>query len=102
MSPSNNATGYPITSPKQKMISMRLSAVAGFKKADIEIELEDGTSKSNINNLDGDEIEYLHKGIAERNFQELSKLAEHVEVKEAQVRGRYFESFLCLETYLMS
>ena len=42
------------------------------------------------------------KALQKETSQELSKLAEHVEVKEAQVRGLYFESFLCLETYLMS
>ena len=33
----------------------------------------------------GDEVEYLHKGIAERNFVRTFKLAEYVEVKEAKL-----------------
>ena len=89
MSPSNNATGYPpynISKTKDDIYEITL-AVAGFKKADIEIELEDGTLKisGTSNVLDGDEIEYLHKGIAERNFLRTFKLAEHVEVKEAKL-----------------
>ena len=85
----NNATGYPpynISKTKDDIYEITL-AVAGFKKADIEIELEDGTLKisGTSNVLDGDEIEYLHKGIAERNFVRTFKLAEHVEVKEAKL-----------------
>ncbi len=85
----NNATGYPpynISKTKDDIYEITL-AVAGFKKADIEIELEDGTLKisGTSNVLDGDEIEYLHKGIAERNFLRTFKLAEHVEVKQAKL-----------------
>jgi len=35
--------------------------------------------------LDSTEKEYLHKGIAERNFVRTFKLAEYVEVKEAKL-----------------
>ena len=59
----------------------------GFKKDDIDIQLEEGTlkvsGKSEI--LDGEEKEYLHKGIAERNFVRTFKLAEYVEVKSAKL-----------------
>jgi molecular chaperone IbpA len=68
-------------------------AIAGFKKSDIEIELEDGTLKitgtSNVlDTLDKDDavdVEFLHKGIAERNFIRTFKLAEYVEVKDAKL-----------------
>ena len=85
----NNATGYPpynISITKDDIYEITL-AVAGFKKADIEIELEDGTLKiaGTSNVLDSEDTEYLHKGIAERNFVRTFKLAEHVEVKEAKL-----------------
>ena len=35
--------------------------------------------------LDGHELEYLHKGIAERNFVRTFKLAEYVEVSSAKL-----------------
>ena len=35
--------------------------------------------------LDADEKEFLHKGIAERNFIRTFKLAEYVEVKSAKL-----------------
>lgn len=63
-------------------------AVAGFKKDDIEIDLEDGTlkvsGKSSV--LEQEGREFLHKGIAERNFQRTFKLAEYVEVEDAQLQ----------------
>ena len=84
-----NATGYPpynISKGKDDVYEFTL-AVAGFKKDDIEIELEDGTLKitGTSNVLDSDEVEYLHKGIAERNFVRTFKLAEYVEVKKAKL-----------------
>jgi|TARA_Y100000114_G_C11720790_1_gene308364 molecular chaperone IbpA len=84
-----NATGYPpynISKGKDDVYEITL-AVAGFKKDDIEIELEDGTLKitGTSNVLDSDEVEYLHKGIAERNFVRTFKLAEYVEVKKAKL-----------------
>ena len=79
-----NATGYPpynISKTEDDIYEITL-AVAGFKKPDIEIELEDGvlkiTGTSTI--LDEEGVEYLHKGIAERNFVRTFKLAEYVEV----------------------
>jgi molecular chaperone IbpA len=83
----NNATGYPpfnISKTKDDVYEIIL-AVAGFKKSDIDIEIEDGTlkvaGKSEV--LDTEDKEYLHKGIAERNFVRTFKLAEYVEVKNA-------------------
>lgn len=85
----DNTTGYPpynISKDKDDVYEITL-AVAGFKKADIDIELEDGTLKITGNSavLDGEEKEYLHKGIAERNFIRTFKLAEYVEVKSAKL-----------------
>ena len=83
-----NASGYPpynISKDSDDIYEITL-AVAGFKKSDIELELEEGTLKitGTSNVLDtSDKIEYLHKGIAERNFVRTFKLAEFVEVKTA-------------------
>ena len=84
-----NTSGYPpynISKDKDDIYEITL-AVAGFKKSDIDIELEDGTlkitGKSEV--LDSSEKEYLHKGIAERNFVRTFKLAEYVEVKSAKL-----------------
>ena len=84
----DNTSGYPpynISKDADNVYEITL-AVAGFKKSDIELELEEGTLKitGTSNVLDtSDKIEYLHKGIAERNFVRTFKLAEYVEVKSA-------------------
>jgi molecular chaperone IbpA len=85
----DNTSGYPpynISKDSDDVYEITL-AVAGFKKSDIEIELEDGTLKivGNSAILDSEEKEYLHKGIAERNFIRTFKLAEYVEVKDAKL-----------------
>lgn len=85
----DNTSGYPpynISKDSDDVYEITL-AVAGFKKSDIEIELEDGTLKivGNSAVLDSTEKEYLHKGIAERNFIRTFKLAEYVEVKDAKL-----------------
>ena len=85
----DNTSGYPpynISKDSNDVYEITL-AVAVFKKSDIEIELEDGTLKivGNSAVLDSTEKEYLHKGIAERNFIRTFKLAEYVEVKDAKL-----------------
>ena len=87
----NNAqTGYPPYNISKgtgtDMYEVTL-AVAGFKKDDIDISLEDGTLiiKGESHVLDSADTEYLHKGIAERYFIRTFKLAEFVEVKEAKL-----------------
>ena len=64
-------------------------AIAGFKKSEIDVELEDGnlliTGTVKSDESEKDDIEYLHKGIAERNFVRSFKLAEYVEVKSAKL-----------------
>ena len=84
----NNATGYPpfnISKGKDDVYEITL-AVAGFKKDDIEIEIEDGTLKISGTSavLDSDEIEYLHKGIAERNFTRTFNISDDVEIGEVK------------------
>ena len=86
----HNQTGYPpynISKDENGVYEVTL-ALAGFKKSDIDIQLEDGTLKIEgisgvLDTSDKPEIEYLHKGIAERNFIRTFKLAEYVEVKSA-------------------
>jgi len=62
-------------------------AVAGFGAQDLDMEVRDsqlvvvgkGDSK-------GDDTEYLHRGIARRAFERRFQLADHVEVKGADLR----------------
>jgi len=69
-------------------------AAAGFAKADIEITLENGTltiSGKQIKKVDGEDeangVEYVHRGLAGRNFERTFNLAEYVEVKSADLNN---------------
>ena len=90
MNSTNNSQGYPpynITKDSDDVFSITL-AIAGFKKSDIDIQLEDSNlliTGTIVTEDSQDETEYLHKGIAERNFVRSFKLAEYVEVKSAKL-----------------
>lgn len=62
-------------------------AVAGFKEGDIDITVErnqltvSGEKATSLN----ENIEYLHRGISARSFLRTWSLADHVEVKGAEV-----------------
>ena len=59
-------------------------AVAGFKKSDISVSVE-----NNILKMTGEqkknENDYIHKGMATRNFTRSFSLARHIEVEEAKM-----------------
>ena len=61
-------------------------AMAGFKKSDIDIQVEDNTLtiSANYSSREND-IEFIHKGISEREFYKSFALAEYVEVKKAKM-----------------
>lgn len=79
-------------------------AVAGFGKQDIDIEFLDGTlvikGNTTLDTLtkDGVDVTYLHKGIAERAFTRTFKLADTVEIKNAELINGilkvWFEAFV--------
>ena len=59
-------------------------AVAGFIEEDINVEVENNTltvSSNKNEEKNEEENNYLHRGIAERNFQRKFKLADHIKVR---------------------
>lgn len=91
--PSFTQSGYPpynvarISSGEATTYEIVL-AVAGFREADIKITVESDQLhvSGESHALDhGEAYEYLHKGIAERNFTRSFKLAKNVEVKGASL-----------------
>ncbi|MEM6944664.1 MAG: Hsp20 family protein [Pseudomonadota bacterium] len=62
-------------------------AVAGFREADLAITVEDGQLCVRGRQEDADGREYLHRGIAARQFQRNFVLAEHVQVEGAQLEN---------------
>lgn len=63
-------------------------AVAGFSDADIKIETKEGTlTLRGEKKADEKKKEYLHNGIAARNFERRFRLADHVEVTSATLEN---------------
>ena len=61
-------------------------AMAGFKKSDIDIEVKDNTLivSAQHENIE-DNVEFIHKGISEREFYKSFALADFVEVQDAVI-----------------
>jgi len=103
-----SASGYPpynvarVTDKETETQTYEITlAVAGFTQDDIEITVEDKHLKvegrsavlaEDVNST----VEYIHKGIAERNFQRTFRLAEHVEVQTATLRDGILKIVLFL------
>jgi molecular chaperone IbpA len=62
-------------------------AVAGFGKQDVEIEVKESTLSIRGEKKEADkERTFLHRGIASRAFERRFQLADHVEVRGADVK----------------
>lgn len=71
-------------------------AVAGFSYGDLTLEME-GNTLNISGSLAADteeEVEYFHKGIAERNFKRKFTLADRVEVKDAELVNGILKVYL--------
>ena len=64
--------------------------MAGFDRKDVEIEIDQGDlviSGNTESKEEKDTRNYMHKGIAGRAFKRVFKLADHVEVKGAEMKN---------------
>lgn len=64
-------------------------AVAGFGKDEVSVSLENNELSIKGEKAEVDEtaeIQYLHRGLASRNFVRVFPLAEHIEVKGAEIK----------------
>jgi molecular chaperone IbpA len=62
-------------------------AVAGFSKEDVEIQVKENTLSIRGEKKEADtERTFLHRGIASRAFERRFQLADHVEVRGADVK----------------
>ena len=88
--PNNGSGGYPPyniakLNEDEFMISL---AVAGFAMDDLSIEKDKDVLKIEGSTPKGDEdVNYVHRGIAGRNFVREFNLAEHVDVKSAKLEN---------------
>lgn len=82
--------GYPPFNIEQvSEDSFRIElAVAGFRDEDIEIEFRQNTLTVSGRKAPSEEArKYLHRGIAERNFERRFSLADHVRVEGARLEN---------------
>jgi molecular chaperone IbpA len=65
-------------------------AVAGFSSDDLNIEVKEGTlSVRGEKTAETKDREFLHRGIAARNFERRFRLADHVEVSGATLENGF-------------
>ena len=86
----NEAPGYPpfnIEQVSDDAFRIEL-AVAGFKEEDLDIEFRQNTlTVSGRKAPSEDARKFLHRGIAERNFERRFSLADHVRVDSAKLEN---------------
>jgi molecular chaperone IbpA len=64
-------------------------AVTGFEKDEIAVTVEANelTVKGERKTPEGPEVEYLHRGLALRDFEKTFTLAEHMKVRRAEIKN---------------
>jgi molecular chaperone IbpA len=64
-------------------------AVAGFDESELSVEARENTLtiKGEKSEEKGEEIQFLHRGIAKRAFERRFQLADHVEIKAASLKN---------------
>ncbi|WP_434664826.1 Hsp20 family protein [Aeromonas sp. NJAU223] len=77
----------PYNIEKREQDGYRITlAVAGFGREELELETENGTLKIKGRKVAAPaERQFLHQGIAERDFELAFKLSQHVEVRDARL-----------------
>lgn len=88
----NGADGYPpynierVTHPSEGPETLRITlAVAGFTREQLEVTVEDSQLVVRGRQEDDKSREYLHRGIAARQFQRTFVLADGIEVRSADL-----------------
>ena len=92
----NNYPPYNIIKFDNKTYELSF-AVAGFSKKEISVTQKEGNLFIEGNNSVTDEKEYLHKGIAERNFKQSFKLSEYMIVTDAKLENGLLKVLLVQE-----
>jgi len=87
-----NGSSYPpynIVKVDESKYAIEL-ALAGFDREDVDIEIDQGDLVISGNTEDKNETDartYMHRGIAGRAFKRVFKLADHVEVRGAEMKN---------------
>lgn len=88
---SSNSTNYPpynVLKHDEDNYELQI-AVSGFDKENITVEIDQNllTIKGRQSNVDAEGIEYLHRGLATRDFTRTFPLAQHLEVGEGRIKN---------------
>ena len=92
----NNYPPYNIVKFDNKTYELSF-AVAGFSKKVINVTQKEGNLFIEGNNSVADKKEYLHKGIAERDFKQSFKLSEYMIVTDAKLENGLLKVLLVQE-----
>lgn len=76
--------GATVQEPERLRITL---AVAGFAEDDLDVTIEENQLVIRGRQTDTEERDYLHRGIAARQFQRMFVLAEGMEVLKAELRN---------------
>lgn len=85
---STNYPPYNIAKVGENLYDISI-AVTGFEKSEITVEVENNelTIRGERKEVDTPEVEYLHRGLALRDFERTFTLAEHVKVRKAEIKN---------------
>jgi molecular chaperone IbpA len=85
---STNYPPYNIAKVGENLYDISI-AVTGFEKSEITVEVENNelTVRGERKEVDTPEVEYLHRGLALRDFERTFTLAEHVKVRKAEIKN---------------
>lgn len=82
----NNYPPYNIVKYGENQYGIEV-AVAGFNKSEITVEVDqDQLTVKGEKSSSNSEVEYLHRGLAARDFEQTFTLAEYMEVRGAEVK----------------
>lgn len=85
---STNYPPYNIAKVGENLYDISI-AVTGFEKSEITVQVENNelTVRGERKEVDTPEVEYLHRGLALRDFERTFTLAEHVKVRKAEIKN---------------
>ncbi len=85
---STNYPPYNIAKVGENLYDISI-AVTGFEKSEITVQVENNelTVRGERKDVETPEVEYLHRGLALRDFERTFTLAEHVKVRKAEIKN---------------
>lgn len=82
---STNYPPYNIIKHDENSFEIEI-AVAGFDRHDVSVEVDQSQLRIiGHKDIEDDSVEYLHRGLAARDFERVFTLAEHMEVGDAEM-----------------